>query len=65
MALLKSKKWDCITFGGGVRTIPQLGDYFTELVHAVMKEQPQATLLFPLLPEDVVPALKKYYPQAK
>lgn len=63
VAKVKSKKWDGITLGG-VRTIPKLGDYFTELVHLAIREQPQATLMFPLLPEDIVPAVRKYVPGA-
>lgn len=62
---LKSRKWDCISLGGGVRTIPELGDYFTELIHLAATEQPGARLIFPLLPEDAGPAIRKYLPQAK
>lgn len=65
VALLQSRKWDAVCLGGGVRTIPQLGEYFTSLVHQVQHDQPSAKLLFPLLPEDIVPALKKYLPEAK
>lgn len=62
--LLNTRKWDAITLGGGVRTIPWLGEFFTLLVNQVMRDQPQAKLLFPLLPEDIGPALKKHLPEA-
>lgn len=61
-ALLKKRRWDGVTLGGGVRTTPFLSDYFTELIAATTREQPQATLLFPLLPEDIAPAIKKHMP---
>ncbi|EMC97849.1 hypothetical protein BAUCODRAFT_120774 [Baudoinia panamericana UAMH 10762] len=60
MTLLGSEKFDGVSLGGGVRTIPQLGDYFTNLVNEVVRKQPGAKLLFPLTPKDIVPAIKKY-----
>ncbi|KAF2173236.1 hypothetical protein M409DRAFT_49709 [Zasmidium cellare ATCC 36951] len=64
VSVLRSRKWDCVSLGGGVRTIPELGDYFTDLVREVVREQPGARLIFPLLPEDAGPAIRKYLPQA-
>ena len=65
LALLKKRKYDGIAFGGGVRTIPQLSDYFTQLIRTATSEQPQATLVFPLLPEDIPTAIKKHLPEIK
>lgn len=61
---LKKRKWDGISFGGGLRRHPDLGDYFTEAIQVAMLENPNATFLFPLVPDDVYPAIKRYIPQA-
>ncbi|KAK4507190.1 hypothetical protein PRZ48_000925 [Zasmidium cellare] len=65
VSTLKSKKWDCVSLGGGVRTIPECGEYFTELVNLVVRECPGVRLVFPLLPEDVGPAVRRWVPEAK
>lgn len=64
VAALKKRKWDGISFGGGLRRHPDLGDFFTEAIQVAVRENPKATFLFPLRPDDVCPALKRYIPQA-
>ena len=64
LAALKKGNWDGISFGGGLRRHPDLGDYFTQAIHVAMRENPNATFLFPMVPDDVYSAIKRYIPHA-
>ncbi|KAF2167555.1 hypothetical protein M409DRAFT_22360 [Zasmidium cellare ATCC 36951] len=61
---LQKRHWDGISFGGGLRRHPDLGDYFTQAIQMAMQENPGAKFLFPLVPDEVYPAIKEYIPQA-
>lgn len=60
--ILKSKKWDGVIIGFGVKGNPELNEFFEGLVNAVREYAPQAKIGFNTSPDSTVAAAKRICP---
>ncbi|WP_405058732.1 hypothetical protein OG474_39210 [Kribbella sp. NBC_01505] len=51
-AALKTRPWDCVVIGGGIRKPPEALELFELMVNLVRKYAPQAAIAFNTSPED-------------
>lgn len=59
---LKSKKWDGVIIGYGVRGNPALNEFFEGLVNVVREYAPQAKIGFNTSPESTLASAKRICP---
>jgi hypothetical protein len=50
--LLRSKKYDCVVIGGGVRLPPRNLALFEVVINAIHKAAPEAAIAFNTRPDD-------------
>lgn len=54
---LRSRPWDCVVIGGGVRKAEELLELFESIVNLVRRHAPDATIAFNRTPSDIVEAV--------
>ncbi|KAM0754520.1 hypothetical protein T439DRAFT_321561 [Meredithblackwellia eburnea MCA 4105] len=62
VAKLKSKAWDIVIIGFGVRGLPEHTPMFEGLVNAVRTHSPQAKFCFNSTPTNTVESLQRVWP---
>ena len=60
---LKSRKWDGVIIGGGLRVAPELNVFFERIIQACAREtKGEAKLVFPARPDDIVESMRRNFP---
>lgn len=57
---LRSRKWDCVLIGNGVRSIPRNFLLFELLVNLVHEHAPQARICFNTKPDDSAESVRRW-----
>ncbi len=59
---LRSKPWDAVLIGNGVRSSLELTPYLEQLVAAVREHAPQAVVMFNTTPLTCMDAIRRWFP---
>lgn len=59
-SLLERKRFDCILFGAGIRTMPSNFILFEKLINVAHEHAPQARLCFNTNPGDTADAVRRW-----
>ena len=57
---LRSRPWECVVVGGGVRKSEELVELFETIVNLVRQQAPDAANAFNRTPEDIVAAAARW-----
>ena len=57
---LEQKRFDCVLFGAGIRTMPSNFILFEKLINVVHEHAPQARLCFNTNPSDTAEAVRRW-----
>ncbi|AKU17720.1 hypothetical protein [Luteipulveratus mongoliensis] len=61
-AALRSRSWDCVLVGGGIRHSDELLELFETTINLVHRLAPDATIAFNSRPDDIVTAVVRRLP---
>ncbi len=64
-AALKSRPWDGVIIGNGVRSNMDLTHYMERLIVAIRRDAPQAVLMFNTAPLTCMDAIARWFPHVK
>ena len=56
---LRSRRWDCVVVGGGIRNSEELVELFESVVNLVRRHAPQAEIAFNSSPENLFEAVAR------
>jgi hypothetical protein len=62
-AALRSKPWDGVIIGNGVRANMDLTHYMEQLIVAIRRDAPQAVLMFNTTPLTCMAAIRRWFPR--
>jgi len=59
-AALRSRPWDCVVVGGGVRKAEELVELFETIINLIRQHAPDAGIAFNRTPDDIVDAAARW-----